>query len=135
MSSDTVKFFTGILYFSSECNFHLFLCWSSSDILLSLDWILGLALSYAVCTYETRCWVRPLPMQFEHMGSIGLHNSLLTNALSTFVNMTLNYFSLLFTCSFSIHINFIFLILKKKKKNPFFLLTSYDALFFQNRKN
>ena len=42
--------------------------------------------------------------------------SLLTNALSTFVNMTLNYFSLLFTCSFSIHINFIFLILKKKKK-------------------
>ena len=62
MSSDTVKFFTGILYFSSECNFHLFLCWSSSDILLSSDWILGLALSYAVCTYETRYWARPLPM-------------------------------------------------------------------------
>ena len=71
LSSDTVKFFTGILYFSSECNFHIFLSWSSSDILLSSDWILGLALSYAVCIYETRYWARPLPMQFEHMGSIG----------------------------------------------------------------
>ena len=59
MSSNTVKFFTGILYFSLECNFHLFPCWSSSDILLSSDWILGLALSYAVCTYETRYWAWP----------------------------------------------------------------------------
>ena len=73
MSSDTVKFFTGILYFFSECNFHLFLCWSSSGTLLSSDWILGPALSYAVCTYETRHWAQPFPMQFEHMGSIGPH--------------------------------------------------------------
>ena len=74
MSSDTVKFFTSTLYFSSGCNFHLFLCWSSSDILLSSDWILGLALSYAVCIYEIRHWAWPLPMQFEHMGSIGPHS-------------------------------------------------------------
>ena len=31
------------------------------------------ALSYAVCTYETRYWVQPFPIQFEHMGSIGPH--------------------------------------------------------------
>ena len=75
MSSDTGKFFTSTLYFSSECNFHLFLCWSSSDILLSSDWILGLALSYAGCTYETRYWAWPPPMQFEHMGLIGPHRN------------------------------------------------------------
>ena len=75
LSSDTVKAFTGILYFFSECNFHLFLCWSSSDTLLSSDWILGPALSYAVCTYGTRYWAQPSPMQFEHMRSIGPHNS------------------------------------------------------------
>ena len=74
MSSDTVKSFTGILYFFSECNFHLFLYWSSSDTLLFSNWILGPALSYAVCTYETRYWAQPFPMQFEHMGSIGPHN-------------------------------------------------------------
>ena len=73
MSSDTVKYFTGILYFFSECNFHLFLYWSSSDTLLSSDGILGPAFSYAVCTYETRYWAQPFPMQFEHMGSIGPH--------------------------------------------------------------
>ena len=71
MSSDTVKSFTGILYLFSECNFHLFLYWSSSDTLLSSDWILGPALSYAICTYETRYWAQPFPIQFEHMGSIG----------------------------------------------------------------
>ena len=75
MSSDTVKSFTGILYFFSECNIHLFLCWSSLDTLLSSDWILGPTLSYAVCTYETRYWTQPFPMQFKHMGSIGPHNS------------------------------------------------------------
>ena len=75
MSSDTVKSFIGILYFFSECNFHLFLYWSSSDTLLSSDGILGPALSYAVCTYETRYWAQPFSMQFEHMGSIGPHNS------------------------------------------------------------
>ena len=73
MSSDMVKFFTSTLYLSSECNFHLFLCWSFSDILLSSDWILGLALSYAGCTYETRYWAWPPPMQFEHRVSIGPH--------------------------------------------------------------
>ena len=73
MSLDTVKFFTSTLYFSSECNFHLFLCWSSSNILLSSDWILGLVLSYAGCTYETKYWAWPPPIQFEHMGSIGPH--------------------------------------------------------------
>ena len=57
--------------------------------------------------------------------------SLLTNALSTFVNMTLNYFSLLFTCSFSIHINFIFLILKKKKKILFSSLQVTMLYFFK----
>ena len=75
MSSDTVKFFTSTLYLSSECNFHLFLYWSSSDILSSSDWILGLTLSYAGCTYETRYWAWPPPMQFEHRVSIGPHNS------------------------------------------------------------
>ena len=54
---------------------HLFFCWSSSDILLSPDWILGLALSYASCTYETRYWAWPPPMQLEHRASIGPHNS------------------------------------------------------------
>ena len=43
----------------SECNFHLFLCWSSSDTLLSSDWVLSPAHSYAVCTYETRYWTQP----------------------------------------------------------------------------
>ena len=62
-----VKFFIGILYFFSECNFHFFLYWSSSDTLLSSDWILGPAHSYAVCTYETRYWAQPFSMQFEHM--------------------------------------------------------------------
>ena len=47
--------------------------------------------------------------------------SLLTISLSTYVNMTLNYFSLLFTCSFKIHINFIFPYSQKKL---FFLFSS-----------
>ena len=59
MSSDMVRSFTGILYFFSESTFHLFLYWSSSNILLSSDWILGPALSHAVCSYETRYWARP----------------------------------------------------------------------------
>ena len=75
MSSDTVKSYIGILYLFSECNFHLFLYWSSSGTLLSSDWVLGLAISNAVCTYETGYWAQPFPMQFEHMGSIGPHNS------------------------------------------------------------
>ena len=66
MFSDTVRSFSGILYFFSECNFHFFLHWLSSDTLLSLDWVLGPAHSYAVCTYETRYWAQPFPMQFEH---------------------------------------------------------------------
>ena len=73
MSSDTVKSFTGILYFFSECNFIIFLYWSSSDTLLSSDGILGPALSFAVCTYETRYWTQHFPMQFEHMRSIAPH--------------------------------------------------------------
>ena len=77
-----VKFSSGILYLFSECIFHLFLCWSSSNTLLSSDWILGLALSYAICTYETRYWAQPFPMQFEHMGSIGPHNSLSKSCFS-----------------------------------------------------
>ena len=36
---------------------------------------MGSALSNAVCTYETGYWVQPFPMQFEHVGSIGPHNS------------------------------------------------------------
>ena len=47
--------------------------------------------------------------------------SFLTISLSTYVNMTLNYFSLLFTCSFKIHINFIFPYSQKKL---FFLFSS-----------
>ena len=66
MSSDTVRSFSGILYFFSECNFHFFLHWSSSDTLLSSDWVLGLTHSYAICTYETRYWAQPFLMQFEH---------------------------------------------------------------------
>ena len=61
-----VKFFSGILYFFSDCNFHFFLHWSSSDTLLSSDWVLGPAHSYAVCTYETRYWAQPFPMHLEH---------------------------------------------------------------------
>ena len=74
MSSDTVKFTTSTLHFSTGSNYHLFLYWSSSDIILSSEWILGLTLSYAVCIYEIRYWVWPLPRQFEQMGSIGPHN-------------------------------------------------------------
>ena len=51
-TSDTVKSYISILYLFSECNFHLFLYWSSSDTLLSSDWVLDLTLSNAVCTYE-----------------------------------------------------------------------------------
>ena len=51
LSSDTVKFYIGILYLFSECSFHLFLYWSSSDTFLSSDWVLGPALSNAICTY------------------------------------------------------------------------------------
>ena len=36
---------------------------------------MGPALSNVVCTYETGYWAQPFPMQFEHMGSIGPHNS------------------------------------------------------------
>ena len=36
---------------------------------------MGLALSYAGCTYETRYWAWPPPMQFEHRVSIGPYNS------------------------------------------------------------
>ena len=52
LSSDTVKFYIDILYLFSECSFHLFLYWSSSDTLLSSDWVLGPALSNAICTYR-----------------------------------------------------------------------------------
>ena len=72
MSSDTIKFFTSTLYLSSEGSIISF-CWSSSDILLSSDWILGLVLSYACCTYETRYWAWPPLMQLEHRVSIGPH--------------------------------------------------------------
>ena len=41
LSSDTVKFYIGILYLFLGYSFHLFLCWSSSDTLLSSDWVLG----------------------------------------------------------------------------------------------
>ena len=41
LSSDTVKFYIGILYLFLEYSFHLFLYWSSSDTLLSSDWVLG----------------------------------------------------------------------------------------------
>ena len=70
-----VKSFSGTLYFFSESNFHFFLHWSSSDTLLSLDWVLGPAHSYAVCTYETRYWAQPFPMQFWTYETIGPHNS------------------------------------------------------------
>ena len=63
---DTVKSFSDILYFFSECNFHFFLHWSFSDTFLSSDWVLGPAHSYTVCTYETRYWAQHFPMQFEH---------------------------------------------------------------------
>ena len=72
---DTVKFYIDILYLFSECNFHLFLYWSSSDTLLSSDRVLGPALSNAACTYGTGYWAQPFPMQFEHMRSIGPYNS------------------------------------------------------------
>ena len=75
MSSDTVTSYIDILYLFSECNFHIFFYWSSSDTLLSSDWVLGPALSNVVCTYETGYWAQPFPIQFEHMGSIGPHNS------------------------------------------------------------
>ena len=75
LSLDTVKFYTDILYLFSECSFHLFLYWSSSDTLLSSDWVLGPALSNAICTYETGYWAQPFPMQFVHMGSIDPHNN------------------------------------------------------------
>ena len=68
MSSDTVRFFTGILYFFSESNFHPFIYWSSSDTLLSPDGILGPALSYAVCTYETRYWAQPFSNVIQTYG-------------------------------------------------------------------
>ena len=74
MSSDTITSYIVILYLFSECNFHLFPYWSSSDTLLSSDWVLGPALSNAVCTYEIGYWAQPFPTQFEHMGSIGPHN-------------------------------------------------------------
>ena len=41
LSSDTVKFYIGILYLFLGYSFHLFLCWSSLDTLLSSDWVLG----------------------------------------------------------------------------------------------
>ena len=41
LSSDTVKFHIGILYLFLGYSFHLFLCWLSSDTLLSSDWVLG----------------------------------------------------------------------------------------------
>ena len=41
LSSDTVKFHIGIIYLFLRYSFHLFLCWSSSDTLLSSDWVLG----------------------------------------------------------------------------------------------
>ena len=70
-----VKSFSGILYFFSESNFHFFFYWSSSDTLLFSDWVLGPAHSYAVCTYETRYWAQPFPMQFEHTRPLAPHNS------------------------------------------------------------
>ena len=75
MSSDTVKSYIGIFYLFSECNFHLFLYWSSSDTLLSSDWVLGPTLSNAVYTYDNGYWAQPIPMQLEHMVSTGPHNS------------------------------------------------------------
>ena len=41
LSSDTVKFYICIFYLFLGYSFHLFLCWSSSDTLLSSDWVLG----------------------------------------------------------------------------------------------
>ena len=39
-SSDTVKFYIGIVYLFLGYSFHLFLCWLSSDTLLSSNWVL-----------------------------------------------------------------------------------------------
>ena len=62
-----VKFLTRTLYLSSEGNFiSSFVGCPRIYILLPSDWILGLALSYAVCTYETRYWAWPPLMRFEH---------------------------------------------------------------------
>ena len=61
-----VKFLTSTLYFSSEGNFISSFVGCPRIFLLSSDWILGLALSYAICIYETRHWAWPLPTQFEH---------------------------------------------------------------------
>ena len=41
LSSDTIKFYIGILFLFLEYSFHLFLCWSSSNTLLFSDWVLG----------------------------------------------------------------------------------------------
>ena len=41
LSTDTVKVYIGTLYLFLEYSFHFFLCWSSSNTLLSSDWVLG----------------------------------------------------------------------------------------------
>ena len=49
LSSDMVKFYIGILYLFLGYSFHLFLYWSSSDTLLSSDWVLGYRPSLFQC--------------------------------------------------------------------------------------